>query len=149
VAASHVQSRVVVIANVLDIPLAGAVPALPSMLTWHFELEGAVVEMEDDEPAQAAARTASVGITNCRARTAPLACNQPAEGGTANFLQSCMLCGRKSGSGAQRGKAGNGVANSRAPLCRRVPSISAPTGQTRDSGVRSRLSVTAGHPLGL
>jgi hypothetical protein len=66
---------VVVITNVLDIPLAGAVPALPaSMLTWHFELEGAVVEVEDDEPAQAATRTASAGITNSRIRTASCRC---------------------------------------------------------------------------
>jgi hypothetical protein len=76
-----VQSRVVVIVRVLDIPPAGAVPALlASMLTWHLELEGAVVEMEDDEPAHAAATAARMDITNCRARTALCRrCNQPAE----------------------------------------------------------------------
>jgi hypothetical protein len=58
-------------ASVLDIPPAGAVPGLPpSMLTWHLELEGAVVEREDDEPAQAVARAASTKITNRRAHTA-------------------------------------------------------------------------------
>lgn len=78
------QSRVVVIASVLDIPPAGAVlELLPSMLTWHFELEGAVDEMEDDEPAQAVARTASAAMTNCGARTAAcMQCNQPAERAT-------------------------------------------------------------------
>jgi hypothetical protein len=69
---------VVVIASVLDIPLAGAVlELLPSMLTWHLELEGAVVEKEDDEPAHAVARatrTASAAITNFRARTASCTC---------------------------------------------------------------------------
>jgi hypothetical protein len=55
------------------------------MVTWHLEPEGAVVEMEDDEPAHAVARMASAGITNCGARTASCTrCNQPAEGGTAN-----------------------------------------------------------------
>ena len=59
------------IASVLDMPPAGAVALVPlSMLTWHFELDGAVVEMEDDEPAQAAAMVASAAIRNCRARTA-------------------------------------------------------------------------------
>jgi hypothetical protein len=77
---------VVAIASVLDIPPAGAALGLPpSMVTWHLEPEGAVVEMEDDEPAHAVARMASAGITNCGARTASCArCNQPAEGGTAN-----------------------------------------------------------------
>ncbi len=71
VAASHVQSRVVVIASVLDMPPAGAVALVPlSILTWHFELDGAVVEMDDDEPAQAAAMAASAAIRDCRARTA-------------------------------------------------------------------------------
>jgi hypothetical protein len=65
VAASQVQSRVVVIASVLDIPLAGAVAALPpSMLTWHFSLEGAVVEIEDEEPAHAAAKAVSAQSRN-------------------------------------------------------------------------------------
>jgi len=62
---------VVVIASVLDMPPAGAVAEVPlSMLTWHFELDGAVVEMEDDEPAQEAVMAASAAIRNCRARTA-------------------------------------------------------------------------------
>ena len=69
--ASHVQSRVVVIANVLDIPLAGAVLGLPpSIVTWHFGLAGAVVEIEDDEPAHAIARAASEEIANSRTCTA-------------------------------------------------------------------------------
>ena len=93
VVASHVQSRVVVIANALDIPVAGAVPALPpSMFTWHFELEGAVVEIEDDELAQAAARAASVGITNCRARTASRRMQSTCRSGTA-LKQPGNLCG--------------------------------------------------------
>jgi hypothetical protein len=55
---------------VLDIPPAGAVAALPpSMLTWHFALEGAVVEMEDEEPEQAATNAAIVQRANCRTRT--------------------------------------------------------------------------------
>ena len=61
----------VVTESVLDIPPAGAVAALPpSMLTWHFALEGAVVEMEDEEPAQAAANAVIVQRTKCRTRTA-------------------------------------------------------------------------------
>jgi hypothetical protein len=85
-----------VIASVLDIPPAGAALGLPpSMVTWHLEPEGAVVEMEDDEPAHAVARMASAGITNCRARTASCKrCNQPAEGGTVKLKQPCNSCGR-------------------------------------------------------
>jgi hypothetical protein len=66
-----VQSRVVVIASVPDIPVAGAVlPASVATETSHFSADGAVVEIDVDEPAQAAARTESAHSANSRARTA-------------------------------------------------------------------------------
>jgi hypothetical protein len=71
VAAVQVQSRVVVIATVLDIPAAGAVrPFSLSTSTSHFAVVGAVVENDVDEPVQAAARSRHAHNPNSRARTA-------------------------------------------------------------------------------
>ena len=51
-AASHVQSRVVVTATLPEAPPGGMAPEGAPTETWHFGVSGAVVE-SDAEPAHA------------------------------------------------------------------------------------------------
>jgi len=69
-AAVHVQSRLVVIAIVPDMPADGAWPAVLSTLTSHLASVGDVTEMDEDDPVHALASTASAQSANSRARTA-------------------------------------------------------------------------------
>jgi hypothetical protein len=68
VVAVQVQSRLVVIASVPDIPSAGAgVVAATSTVTWHLTAVGADTEMDEDRPVHALEMTHSAEIANSRA----------------------------------------------------------------------------------
>jgi len=67
--AVHVQSRLVEIASVPDIPSAGAAPfAAFSTVTSHLAAVGAVTDMAEDDPVHALERHPSAHSTNSRAR---------------------------------------------------------------------------------
>ena len=71
VVAVHVQSRLVEIASVPDMPPAGAAPvAAFSTVTTHLAAVGAVTEIADDDPVHALARHPSAHSPNSRARMA-------------------------------------------------------------------------------
>jgi hypothetical protein len=80
VVAVHVQSRLVVIASVPDIPPDGAGVAVAiSTVTWHLTAVGADTEMDEDLPVHAFQRTHSAEIANSRARMmGPLRCKHVA-----------------------------------------------------------------------
>lgn len=70
-AAVHVQSRLVEIASVPDIPSEGAAPfAAFSTVTSHLAAVGAVTDMAEDDPVHALERHPSAQSANSRARIA-------------------------------------------------------------------------------
>src|SRR5438045_3079887 len=69
--AVHVQSRVVVTAILLDVPAAGAVPAIAlAAETSHFTADGAVTSIDDEAPPHADTSNSSAHALNSRARIA-------------------------------------------------------------------------------
>jgi len=72
-AAVHVQSRLVEIASVPDIPSGGAASALAfSTATSHLAAVGDVTEMDEEVPVHALQMNHSAEIANSRARMARL-----------------------------------------------------------------------------